>query len=69
MPEQAEFIDDGADAKVPYIRYAPWEPTNATVPDLRRQLGILSQRVTHLEALVHKYINRDDQGGTDADSD
>ncbi len=66
MPEQAEFIDDGADAKVPYIRYAPWEPTNATVPDLRRQLGILSQRVTHLEAIVHRYINRDDQDDDDA---
>lgn len=67
MPEQNEWHSDSGDHRwhPEYVR----RDASATVPDLRRQLGILSQRVTHLEALMHKFINRDDQGGNNADSD
>ena len=52
MPEQAEFVadDTGAEVRVPYIQYAPWEPK--PVPASAYDLRTLGDKVTELQAEV-----------------
>lgn len=61
MSEQAEFVPEGTGKtdNVPYIRYVPWEPLkNYDTRTLTQKLDDALKRITHLEAIVHKYINR-----------
>lgn len=61
MPEQAEWNADRKPGEPPYIKYVPWQP--AAGYDLRtlgERLTTLEARVKHLEAIVHRYINRNE---------
>jgi len=61
MPEQAEFVSNDYTCKPQYVRRAIDSlrlQDGYGTSNLDQKIMLLEQRVAHLEAIVHKYLNQ-----------